>query len=179
VGRCPVRGEVLKQLKSFQAGYTTRDPGQVNQFMNEFFPRDKNIVLLGTDPIECITGYEPISQFTYADWQNWGDIRLDTEHPVICTSGNVAWLATSGVLESGRNSRPLRFTAILVLEQENGPFDTFSFSGMTGKRRSGIFCTWETMGDCTGSRARKNPRRPAVTLVCSDRAGAKPVARIR
>jgi hypothetical protein len=122
-----VRSDVLKQLKFFQAGYTKRDPEQVNQFMNELFPRDKNIVLLGTDPNEWITGYEPISQFIYADWKNWGDVRLDTEYPVICTSGNVAWLATSGVLESGRNSRPLRFTAILVLEQEKWTFRHVQF----------------------------------------------------
>jgi hypothetical protein len=122
-----VRSEVLKQLKSFQDGYTKRDPAQVNQFMNELFPRDKNIVLLGTDPNEWITGYEPISQFIYADWKNWGDVRLDTEHPVICTSGNVAWLATSGVLESGRNSRPLRFTAILVLDDGKWTFRHVQF----------------------------------------------------
>ena len=122
-----VRAEVLKQLQAFQAGYTNRDTEQVAVFMKELFPRDKDIVLLGTDPNEWITGYEPISQFIYADWKNWGDVRLDTEHPVICTSGNVAWLATSGVLESGRNSRPLRFTAILVLEQEKWTFRHIQF----------------------------------------------------
>jgi hypothetical protein len=122
-----VRGEVLKQLKSFQAGYTKRDLAQVNQFMNELFPRDKNIVLLGTDPNEWITGYDSVSQFIYADWKNWGDVRLDTEHPVICTSGNVAWLATSGVLESGRNSRPLRFTAVLVLDDGKWTFRHVQF----------------------------------------------------
>jgi hypothetical protein len=52
---------------------------------------------------------------------------LDTEHPVICTSGNVAWLATSGVLESGRNSRPLRFTAILVLDDGKWTFRCVQF----------------------------------------------------
>ena len=42
-----VRSEVLKQLKSFQAGYTKRDPGQVNQFMNELFPRRQKYRTLG------------------------------------------------------------------------------------------------------------------------------------
>lgn len=122
-----IRSEVLKQLKAFQAGYTNRDPQQVAAFMDQIFPRDKNIVFLGTDPNEWITGYDSISQFIYADWKNWGDVRLDTEHPLICTSGNVAWLATSGVLESGRNSRPLRFTAILAMDDGRWTFRHVQF----------------------------------------------------
>jgi hypothetical protein len=123
----PVRSEVLKQLKAFQDGYTSRDPQQLPVFMDQLFPRDKNIVVLGTDPNEWIAGYDSISRFIYADWKNWGDVRLDTEHPVICTSGNVAWLATSGVLQSGRNSRPLRFTAILVLDDGRWTFRHVQF----------------------------------------------------
>ena len=123
----PVRNEVLKQLRAFQAGYTNRNSRQLPEFMDQLFPRDKNIVVLGTDPNEWISGYESISRFIDADWKNWGDVRLDTEHPVICTSGNVAWLATSGVLESGRNSRPLRFTAILVLDDDRWTFRHVQF----------------------------------------------------
>jgi hypothetical protein len=37
--------------------------------MNELFPRDRDIVLLGTDANEWITGYELISRFIYADWK--------------------------------------------------------------------------------------------------------------
>jgi SnoaL-like domain len=123
----PVRSEVLKQLKAFQAGYASRDPQKLPAFMDQLFPRDKNIVVLGTDPNEWITGYDSISRFIDADWKNWGDVRLDVEHPVICTSGNVAWLATSGALESGRNSRPLRFTAILVLDDGRWTFRHVQF----------------------------------------------------
>ena len=123
----PVRHEVLKQLKAFQAGYTSRDSQQLPVFMDQLFPRDKHIVVLGTDPHEWITGFDSISRFIEADWKDWGDVRLDTEHPVISTSGNVAWLATSGVLESGRNSRPLRFTAILVLEDGRWTFRHVQF----------------------------------------------------
>ena len=38
----PVRAEVMKQLHSFQAGYTKRDPQELDQFMKDLFPRDKN-----------------------------------------------------------------------------------------------------------------------------------------
>ena len=129
LGNAPesVRIEVLKQLRSFQVGYTKRDPQLLDQFMKDLFPRDMNVVVLGTDPNEWITGYDSISQFIYADWKNWGDVRLDTEHPVICTSGNVAWLATPGVVELGRNSRPLRFTAILVLDDDRWTFRHVQF----------------------------------------------------
>ena len=123
----PVRSEVLKQLKAFQAGYTNRNSQQLGMFMDQLFPRDKNIVVFGTDPNEWITGFDSVSRFIEADWKDWGDVRLDTENPVICTSGNVAWLATSGVLESGRNSRPLRFTAVLVLDDGRWTFRHIQF----------------------------------------------------
>ena len=123
----PVRAEVMKQLHSFQAGYTKRDPQELDQFMKDLFPRDKNVVVLGTEPNEWVTGYDSVSRFIYADWKNWGNVRLDTEHPVVCTSGNVAWLATPGVVELGRNSRPLRFTAVLVLDDSKWTFRHVQF----------------------------------------------------
>ncbi len=62
-----VRSEVLKQPKSFQAGYTKRDPGQVNQFINELFPRDKNIVLLSSDsPTNEAPGMNPFHNSSMA-----------------------------------------------------------------------------------------------------------------
>ena len=85
------------------------------------------IVVLGTEPNEWVTGYDSVSRFIYADWKNWGNVRLDTEHPVVCTSGNVAWLATPGVVELGRNSRPLRFTAVLVLDDSKWTFRHVQF----------------------------------------------------
>ena len=55
----PVRSEVLKQLKVFQAGYTNRDPQQLPMFMDQLFPRDKDIVVLGTDPMSGLLDMIP------------------------------------------------------------------------------------------------------------------------
>ncbi len=122
-----VRLEVLRLLKVFQDGYTKRDPEQLTPFMQELFPRDKEIVLLGTDAKEWVAGYDGISRFIHADWTNWGDVQLDIENPVICASGDVAWLATQGVVISGGHSRPIRFTAILAFDQGKWSFRQVQF----------------------------------------------------
>lgn len=122
-----VRIEVLRLLKVFQDGYTKRNPEQLDRFMQELFPRDKKIVLLGTNAREWVTGYDSISRFIHADWTDWGDLRLDIEDPAICASGDVAWVATQGVVTSGGRSRPIRFTAILAFDQGKWSFRQVQF----------------------------------------------------
>ncbi len=122
-----VRIEVSRLLKVFQDGYTKRDPQQLALFMQELFPRNKKIVLLGTDATEWIDGYDSISRFVYADWTTWGDLRLDIENPVICASGDVAWLATQGVVSKRGHPRPIRFTAILASDQGKWSFRQVQF----------------------------------------------------
>lgn len=122
-----VRIEVLRLLKVFQGGYTKRDPAQLALFMQELFPRGKNILLLGTDAREWNTGYDSIAEFIQGDWTHWGDVRLDTENPVVCASSNVAWLATRGVVVKRGHARPIRFTAILASDQGKWSFRQVQF----------------------------------------------------
>ena len=122
-----VRSEVLKLLKLFQDGYTKRDPAQLVPFMQGLFPRDKSILVLGTDAKEWVAGYDSISEFIRGDWVHWGDVRLDIENPVICASGDVAWLATHGVVIKRGHPRPIRFTAILVFDQGKWNFRQVQF----------------------------------------------------
>ena len=122
-----VRIEVAKLLKVFQDGYTKRDPGRLAPFMQELFPQDKKILLLGTDAKEWIAGYDSISEFIQGDWAHWGDVLLDIENPVICSSGDVAWLATQGVVIKRGHPRPIRFTAILAFDQGKWSFRQVQF----------------------------------------------------
>lgn len=123
-----VRAEVQKVLQQFQDGYTRRDPAELGKFMEEVFPRDKNILLLGTDSEEWVSGDDAIRDFIHEDWTKWGDVRLDVQHPVISASGDAAWLATRGVvIHSVRRSRPLRFTAVLSREAGKWTFRQVQF----------------------------------------------------
>jgi hypothetical protein len=122
-----VRGEISRLLKVFQDGYTKRDPQQLAPFMQELFPRDKKILLLGTDAKEWVAGYDSISEFIEGDWTHWGDVRLDMESPIICSSGDVAWLAAQGVVIKRGHPRPIRFTAILALDQGKWSFRQVQF----------------------------------------------------
>jgi hypothetical protein len=95
--------------------------------MQQLFPRDKTILLLGTDAKEWVTDYDSISEFIQADWTHWGDLRLDIEHPIVCASGDVAWLAAGGVVIKRGYPRPIRFTAIATFDQGKWSFRQVQF----------------------------------------------------
>lgn len=110
-----VRKEVLVPLRTFQAGYSKRDPAILPVFMEQLFPKDRDILVLGTDQGEWIEGYQRVAEFIGNDWRYWGDVRLDVDHAAISTAGNVAWVATVGTVSSGTSlGRAIRFTAVLT-----------------------------------------------------------------
>src|SRR5271156_5714334 len=74
-----VRAEVLVPLRAFQAGYTKRDPSALPAFMDQLFPKDQDIRVLGTDEGEWIEGYQQVGEFIANDWRYWGDVRLEVE----------------------------------------------------------------------------------------------------
>jgi hypothetical protein len=109
-----VRGEVLNSLRAFQDGYTRRDVSAIGPFMQRLFPQGKDPVMLGTDAGEWNEGSEAIGDFIRKDWQGWGDARIDVENAAVSSSGNVAWLVTTGDVTFGRVPRAMRFTATLT-----------------------------------------------------------------
>ncbi len=72
----PVRAGVLTALQDFQEGYIKRDPKELDAFMNRLFPKNDEILLLGTDAGEWARGYPAVGEFIRADWMNWGDFRF-------------------------------------------------------------------------------------------------------
>lgn len=109
-----VRLGVLASLRGFQEGYVRRDTKELDAFMNRLFPKSDDILLLGTDAGEWVRGYSAVSSFIGEDWQKWGDFRFSVEDSTISSSGDVAWIATTGAVYDGVGNRPVRFSAMLT-----------------------------------------------------------------
>jgi hypothetical protein len=83
--------------------------------MEQLFPKDQEIVLLGTDRGEWIEGYQPVGEFIANDWRYWGEVQLEVEDAVIWEANDVAWLTTVGTVGSGNaGKRGIRFSAVLT-----------------------------------------------------------------
>jgi hypothetical protein len=104
---------VKRALQEFQDGYTSRDPRQLSTFMDRLFPNDEHILVCGTDAGEWIQGRASVQRFIGGDWTSWGSVRLATNEPVISSSGDVAWLATTGTVIFHDRPRTIRFLAVL------------------------------------------------------------------
>ena len=122
-----VHHEVRQALRGFQDGYTRRDLNQLGAFMRQHFPRINDCLVMGTEPGEWIRGHERIEKFIRNDWQNWGDVRLDVDAPLISTVGDVAWLATAGTVSFRGSAHPIRFTTTLVREEGRWLFRQVQF----------------------------------------------------
>jgi len=111
-----IRGEVIGALRLFQEGYSRRDTGQLETFMERLFVHD-DVVILGTMPQEACIGFEHASRLVNADWAAWGDcsFAVDTAH--VSAAGDVAWFATVGSVEFDLTRLlvlPLRLSGVLV-----------------------------------------------------------------
>jgi len=114
-------------LRAFQEGYIRRDPKELDSFMNRLFPANDDILLLGTDADEWVRGYSAVAEFIRADWLKWGDFRFAVDDSIVWSTGDVAWIASVGVVHGGRADRPLRFSAILTRQGRNWVFRQVHF----------------------------------------------------
>lgn len=124
-----VRAGVLASLRAFQEGYVRRDPGNLDSFMNRLFPRDGQILILGTEggTAEWVRGYPAAAEFIRGDWRDWGDFRFDVDHSSICSSGDVAWIASIGSVNFNGMERPVRFSATLARNGDRWLFRQVQF----------------------------------------------------
>jgi hypothetical protein len=109
-----VRAEVVAVLRAFQEGYIKRDPKELDSFMDHLFPANDDILLLGTDADEWVRGNRAVGEFIKSDWAKWGDFRFAADDSIVWSSGEVAWIASVGVVKGKLADRPLRFSAILT-----------------------------------------------------------------
>jgi hypothetical protein len=121
-----VRSGVLAALRVFQEGYLKRDSNSLDSFMSRLFSEKDDVLLLGTDANEWVRGYRAVREFIKADWLYWGDFRFAVDESIIWSSGDVAWIASVGVVRK-RSDRPVRFSAILVRNGGNWLFRSVHF----------------------------------------------------
>jgi hypothetical protein len=122
-----VRAEVLESLREFQAGYSQRDPKQLDAFMQKLFPKDQDTRVIGTDVNEWENGYQSVARLIHADWIHWGDLHLAVDDSVINSSADVAWLATTGTVVWSRYSRSIRYAAVLTRKDGRWVFRQIQF----------------------------------------------------
>lgn len=122
-----VRADVLASIEAFQSGYTQRDPAIIPVFMGRLFPKDQDILFLGSEPGEWTEGYPQVGEFIANDWRHYGDVRLDLNDAMISTSNNVAWVTTVGTVANGSLARPIRFAAVLTRSDTRWLFRLIQF----------------------------------------------------
>ena len=123
----PVRTEVIATLRAFQDGYIRRNPEELNSFMSRLFPKSDDVLVLGTDADEWVRGYTAVGEFIRNDWLKWGDFRFAVDDSIVWASGDVAWIASVGVVHGKMSDRPLRFSAILTRKGNSWVFSQVHF----------------------------------------------------
>jgi hypothetical protein len=89
--------EIKAVLSRFQDGYTQRDVGDLDMFM-QLFSDDIHLEVIGTGGIdpgddEWCRSLEAVRELIKNDWESWGDLHLEIERARISTHGDVAWCA--------------------------------------------------------------------------------------
>jgi hypothetical protein len=124
-----IREEVLAQLHKFQDGYSKRDAGQVDSFMQSLYSMG-NILILGTMPGEIFTDYKSATGLVKSDWESWGDCRFAVDNANISSNGDVAWFSARGYVKFDLSSLlviPLRLTGVMIKEDETWKFQQQQF----------------------------------------------------
>jgi hypothetical protein len=113
-----IRQEVIAQLHKFQDGYSKRDTNQVDSFMNSIYSKD-NILILGTDPDEILSGYKSAAELVSDDWKYWGDCHFAMDSANVSANGRTVWFSTRGFVKADISRLlviPLRLTGVMVME---------------------------------------------------------------
>lgn len=89
-------------IDQFQEGYLHRDLDVIDDFM-ELFCDNGKLEVIGTNAFikgqgEWCLDRKTVRKLVYSDWQNWGDLKLDTENLNIHVNGNCAWFAAMGTV---------------------------------------------------------------------------------
>lgn len=124
-----VRTEIVQQLHRFQDGYASRDTARLDSFMEQLFSRD-NLLILGTQPKEILSGCEKARALVSSDWRNWGDCTFLMDNANISTAGDVAWISTIGYVKLDMSRflvLPLRLSGVMVKESDVWKFQQMQF----------------------------------------------------
>lgn len=94
--------EVRLALQKFQDGYTARNIGKLDEFM-QLFVQDETIEMIGVGASkraanEWFEGLTRVREIVEGDWTYWGDVKFDVDGAKITEQGDVAWLSTTGTV---------------------------------------------------------------------------------
>lgn len=92
--------EIRGLLQRFQDGYTRRDPGAVDSFM-DLFTEDAEVI--GTNGVkpsvdEWYVSRDAARELVAGDWEGWGDLRLDLDAASVHAIGDVGWIAATATI---------------------------------------------------------------------------------
>ncbi len=92
--------EIQQLLQIFQDGYTRRDLGQMDAFMELFSPQVEVIGTNGQKPgvDEWYLSRETARELVHGDWEGWGDFHIDLESASIHVLGDVGWIAATATV---------------------------------------------------------------------------------
>lgn len=118
--------ELTNLLKDFQEGYTNRDVSVIDAYMDRFFDKEDNIIIIGTSINEWCFGYEGAKDLIESDWECWGDLKIDIDKADITEYGNVAFINTPGTVKYTFKHDDKTYTRYLntakeILSEENVP----------------------------------------------------------
>lgn len=91
--------QIKEVLKKFQDGYTKRDVKVIDEYMEELFLKDEDVLIVGTGDDEWFLGFEEAKELVESDWKYWGDASIDIDGAAISSYGDVAWVTTEGMLK--------------------------------------------------------------------------------
>lgn len=108
---------VLQTLRILQDGYTKRDVTAIDQCVKNTFST-KDVLILGTNPTEILTGKEGAKNLLYDDWAYWGAVKYNLDRSRFDQYGNTIYMAMSGEIKIDfwHLRLPLRITGILTKE---------------------------------------------------------------
>ena len=89
-------------IDQFQEGYLHRDLDAIDNFM-DLFCDDGTLEVIGTNAYikgqgEWCQDRKGVRNLVYSDWENWGNLKLDTDNLNIHVNGNCAWFAAMGTV---------------------------------------------------------------------------------
>jgi hypothetical protein len=124
-----IRESIQTQLAYFEKGYLDRDVEIIEEYCDRLVSKD-NILILGTMPGEIYSGYEAASELIETDWLYWGDVYYLMDQANISVKDSVAWISAIGYVEFDMSRflvLPLRYSAIMVLEDSSWKFQQMQF----------------------------------------------------
>jgi hypothetical protein len=92
--------QIRELLQKFQDGYTRRDLGAVDEFM-DLFTADAEVI--GTNGVkpgvdEWYVSRASARELVAGDWEGWGDLRLDLDAASVHSIGDVGWIAATATV---------------------------------------------------------------------------------